>query len=587
MATNSYQPFLMDFDRVWWREVIIYEIYVQSFQDSNNDGVGDLQGIINRLDYLKWLGADMLWLTPIYESPLEDQGYDISNYKKINPLFGDMKTWKKLCEAIHAKGMKMMMDMVFNHTSSKHEWFLESKSSKDNPKRDWYFWRKGKVGKKGERLPPNNWESLFGGSAWTYDSKTDEYYLHLFASSQPDLNWDTPAVRHAVFDVVKFWADNGTDGFRFDVINLVSKAPGLPDVPIKNLDKFEQPASEMFTNGPNIHQYLHEMNEKVLGKYNSCSVGEMPCGVTEFEASEYVGKDRRELSMVFQFHHMDLDATGGDKWKVRKWELGELERVLRIWQQHMLGNHGWNSLYLENHDQPRSLSRFGTEDPRYRAVCAKMLATFLLALRGTIFLYQGQELGIPHPDNWKIEDYKDVETLNEYKRRKAENPKKEPDMSSVMHAIKLKGRDNARTPMPWDTSPNSGFTGAGVKPWIKMNDKHSDINVMTQERDQESVLSYFKKLIDIRKQHPLLFYGAFVPIHPGHKHIFSFLRAQGPFRSLIFCSFSPKECEYVIPGEIDIDLAVLVAANYHVTEPKLEYRTVLKPYEARIYALRN
>ncbi|GAQ06594.1 oligo-1,6-glucosidase [Aspergillus lentulus] len=590
-ASGTYKPQILDMDREWWREIIIYEIYVQSFQDSNNDGIGDLRGIIQRLDYLKDLGADMVWLTPIYESPLEDQGYDIANYKGINPMYGTMKDWEDLAAEIHRRGMKIMMDMVFNHTSSQHAWFLESKKNRDNPKRDWYFWRRGKIGKNGEHLPPNNWESLFGGPAWKYDEHTDEWYMHLFSPSQPDLNWDNPEVRNAIFDVIDFWGSKGTDGFRFDVINLVSKTPGLPDAPIVNPDKYEQPAVPLFTNGPNIHKYMHEMNRNVLSKYTNCTVGEMPCGVDEYESSEYVAKERQELSMVFQFHHMDLDGENGDKWKPRKWELWEFEKVFRIWQQHMLGNNGWNSLYLENHDQARCVSRFGNPDPRYRAVSAKMLATIQLSLRGTPFIYQGQELGTPHPQNWKIEDYNDVETHAyynaQYKARKEKDPSKEPDMSDVMHVIRLKGRDNARTPIMWNNAPNAGFTSPDAKPWLRMNDEYADINVQAQDRDPDSVLNYYKKLLHIRKQHPLMWYGVYIPINASDPKVFSFLRTQGPWRTLIFCNWSAEHSDFEIPEEIDIDLAIMLIANYHVDEYQLQQKVRLRPYEARIYSLRN
>ncbi|CAL5869751.1 uncharacterized protein PFLUO_LOCUS3981 [Penicillium psychrofluorescens] len=589
-SDDTFKPMVLDFDRQWWREIIIYEIYVQSFQDSNGDGIGDLRGIIQRLDYVKNLGVDMIWLTPIYVSPLEDQGYDIANYKELNPMYGTMKDWEDLCAEVHRRGMKMMMDMVFNHTSSQHEWFLESKKNKTNPKRDWYFWRKGRTGKNGERLPPNNWESMFGGPGWKYDESTDEWYMHLFSPSQPDLNWDNPDVRNAVYDVIDFWGKKGTDGFRFDVINLVSKTPGLPDAPIKFPDKFEQPATEMYTNGPNIHKYMHEMNRKVLCKYSNCTVGEMPCGVNEYEASEYVAKERQELSMVFQFDHMNLDGANGDKWQPRKWELWEYERVLRVWQQHMLGNHGWSSLYMENHDQPRAVSRFGNSDVRFRAVSTKMLATVLFALRGTVFLYQGQELGTPHPQNWKIEDYPDIETQEwykaQYKLRKEKEPNKEPDMKDTMDVIRLKSRDNARTPMPWDNSTHGSFTTAS-KPWIRMNDEYPEINVQSQEQDPDSALNYFKKLVHMRKQHPLMFYGAYVPVNPTDPKVFSFLRCQGPWRTLVFCNWTSETTEFEIPTEIDVDLAVMLIANYKVEDDPLKHKVKLQPYEARIYSLRN
>ncbi|RJE27039.1 Aamy [Aspergillus sclerotialis] len=408
--------------------------------------------------------------------------------------------------------------------------------------------------------------------------------MHLFSSSQPDLNWDNPEVRDAVYDVVDFWGSKGTDGFRFDVINLVSKTPGLPDAPITEPDKTEQNAVSLYTNGyaildippkeginicsPNIHKYMHEMNRKVLSKYTNCTVGEMPCGVSEYEASEYVAKERQELSMVFQFDHMNLDGANGDKWQPRKWELWEFERHQRVWQQHMLGNHGWSSLYMENHDQARAVSRFGNPDARFR-----------------------NELGTPHPQNWKIEDYNDVETQEFYKakynERKEKDPSKEPDMSDVMDVIRLKGRDNARTPMLWDNSENGGFTRPGTKPWLRLNEEYADINVQAQERDSDSVLSYFRQLLTLRKQQPVMFYGAYVPVNPTHPNIYAYLRTQGPWRSLTFCNWSSDYAELHLPEEIDTDLAVLLIANYDVGPEPLSHKTRLRPYEARIYSLRN
>ncbi|KAI5807819.1 putative alpha-glucosidase/alpha-amylase [Peziza echinospora] len=600
MAFHSY---IMDFDRTWWRESIIYEVYCQSFQDTNGDGIGDIPGITKRLGYLKRLGVDMLWLTPVYKSPMHDQGYDISDYRSINPRFGDMKDFDTLLRRVHELEMKLMMDLVVNHTSDEHEWFQESRKSKTSPKRNWYFWRPPKHNKDGTHGPPNNWESCFGGSAWTYDKDTKEYYLHLFDTHQPDLNWDTKEVREAVYDMLTWWAEKGVDGFRMDVINLISKVPGLPDAEISKPNQFPQPAGKYFVNGPNVHKYLREMNDRVLSRYDVCTVGEMPCGVNTHQASKYVAKERRELSMVFHFDHTDLDATNNNKWVNRNWKLPELKNVIGMWQQHMLGNHGWNSLYVENHDQPRATSRyvrFGDVKPtrELRDLGAKMVATMLGTMRGTVYIYEGQELGMAHPEDYKLEDYDDVETLNYYKHIYEERKKKgdkDPDMSDVMAALKLKSRDNARTPMQWDSSPHAGFTTANVKPWLRVNPDYKTLNAESQVDDPESVFTYYKQVLCLRKQHPALFYGGYICIDEENESIYAYLRTQGPFQTFVLLNFTAKAYEWTMPEDMTIEGAVFVLGNYgkeigeelkqgrpHV----LKRKTLMKPFEARIYTLR-
>ncbi|KAK3939397.1 glycoside hydrolase superfamily [Diplogelasinospora grovesii] len=587
MTPDPYGSSIMDLGRNWWRESIIYEIYVQSFQDTNGDGIGDIPGVIQRLDYLKKLGVDMLWLTPVNKSPFKDQGYDISDYTDINEKFGTLADFEELMAKVHQKGMKIMLDVVFNHTSEEHAWFLESKTSKANPKRSWYFWRPGKRAEDGTLKPPNNWESLFGGPAWTFDETTGEYYLHLFSTHQPDLNWDNPEVRQAVADVCDFWLQKG-----MDVINLISKVPGLPDADVVDPSRDVQPALSMFTNGPNVHKYLRELNQRVLSKYDICTVGEMPCGVDKDEASLYVARERKELSMVFQFKHMELDSTQGSKWDIRHWELPELEGIFRSWQQHMLGNHGWNALYLENHDQTRALTRFGrTNDPKYRRVCAKMLCTFYMTLRGTPYIYQGQELGMRPPQTWSIDQFRDVETLNyyriEYQKRKLKDPGSEPDMSDVLQRVALRSRDNVRIPMQWDRShPNAGFTDPNVEPWLRMGDCIDEINAEREMTDPDSVYAYYKRLIHLRKSFAFLSYGAYVPLTFDDPDVIAFLRAQGPFRSMIICSFSKENIEWEIPHEIKINMAVLQISNYGVEEDVCPRRMKLRPYETRIYGLR-
>ncbi|KAH8705076.1 putative alpha-glucosidase/alpha-amylase [Talaromyces proteolyticus] len=587
---DPYQTGNFDYDRAWWRESIVYQVYLQSFKDGNNDGIGDFVGLTSKIDYIKSLGIDVIWVSPYFKSPLKDQGYDIADYYSIKEEFGTDKDFENFVNAAHARSMRVLMDGVFNHTSNEHQWFKESKSSKDNPRRDWYIWRPAKTGETGKKVPPNNWRSLFGGCAWEWDDKTQEYYLHLFSRDQPDLNWDNPAVRRAIYGVMQHWLDRGVDGFRLDAINVISKDPNLPDAPIEEPDQPYQSAIQFFNNGPNIHKYLKEMHEYVLSKGDMFTVGEMPIYVSEQEASKYVAKERRELDMVFQFNHLIFDFTEGDKWTIRKWETPELEAVIRRWQQHMLGNHGWNAIFFENHDQPRSIVRWATDNSEYREVAAKMLATLLFSLRGTIFIYQGQELGMSHPQSWSIEDYQDVETINwyqeEYDKRKKENGGREPDMTSALKAIRLRSRDNARVVIPWDDNPNGGFCNSGVTPWIKPDEQYQTINVKKQDKNPESVLNYYRRLIFLRKCQVMMFYGGYTPLDSENKHVIAFLRTQGPFANMTLCNFSDQDTNFDVPPEVRLDFAVLLACNYDIVEPRVPKRIILRPYEARLYGIR-
>ena len=410
----------------WWKESVVYQIYPRSFYDSNGDGIGDLRGIIEKLDYLAELGVDVIWLSPVYQSPNADNGYDISDYKAIMKEFGTFEDWIELVKQIHKRGMKIIMDLVVNHSSDKHKWFIESASDKDNSKRDYYIWRQGKDGHE-----PNNWKSFFGGSAWKYDKKTDEYYLHLFSEKQPDLNWENPELRHEIYKMMDWWLSKGIDGFRMDVINFISKVPDLPDVePV--LEQTYQDGHQFYANGPRIHEFLQEMNREVIAKYDAFTVGEMP-GISIEDAVLYTSADRKEVDMVFQFEHMEVDDLDGNKWDNKKWSLLELKQILSRWQVGLEGG-GWNSLYLNNHDRPRMVSRFG-DDKIYRIESAKMLATLLHMMSGTPYIYQGEEIGMTNAGFDAIEDYRDIETLNIYRERINE---KGQNKKTVMKAIKKK-----------------------------------------------------------------------------------------------------------------------------------------------------
>ena len=453
-------------EKRWWKESIVYQIYPRSFKDSNGDGIGDLNGITEKMDYLQKLGINVLWLSPVYQSPNDDNGYDISDYQAIMDEFGTMEDFDRMLAVAHEHGIKLVMDLVVNHTSDEHPWFIESQKSVDNPYRDYYIWRPGKDGKE-----PNNWGSCFSGPAWKYDEKTDMYYLHLFSRKQPDLNWDNPKVRQEVFDMMNWWLDKGVDGFRMDVISLISKKPDLPDglVGINGYASFNEPA-----NGPHVHEYLQEMREKVLNNADTITVGECS-GVTLEEAKKYARSDEKELNMVFQFEHMDVDADGSNKWTDKKMNLRDMKAVLTKWQKG-LEEIAWNSLFWENHDQPRSVSRFGNDSSQYRERSAKMLATCLHMMQGTPYVYQGQELGMTNVPFHSVEDFRDLDSINAY--HELVEDQKVFSKEEMMRYLRYKSRDNARTPFQWDDSENAGFTTG--TPWIMVNPNYKEINAKAE-----------------------------------------------------------------------------------------------------------
>lgn len=554
----------------WWKESVVYQIYPRSFMDSNGDGIGDLRGIISKLDYLQELGIDVIWLSPVYESPNDDNGYDISDYRKIMDEFGTMNDWDELLNEMHKRNMKLMMDLVVNHTSDEHNWFIESRKSKDNPYRDYYIWRPGTEGKE-----PNNWGAAFSGSAWQYDEATDEYYLHLFSKKQPDLNWDNEVVRKDVYEMMEFWLEKGIDGFRMDVINFISKTEGLPTV--KTDKEGYVSGHQYFMNGPNIHTYLHEMNEKVLSKYDVMTVGEMP-GVTTEEAKLYTAEERQELQMVFQFEHMDLDSGEGGKWDVKPCSLLTLKQNLTKWQK-ALEQTGWNSLYWNNHDQPRVVSRFGN-DKAYRIESAKMLATVLHMMKGTPYIYQGEEIGMTNVHFDSIDKYRDIETLNMYREKVIESGE---DEEQVMQSIYIKGRDNARTPMQWNATEYAGFTTG--EPWIGLNPNYKEINVEQALQDSNSIFYYYKKLIELRKKHEIIVYGTYDLILEDHPSVFAYIRKWKDEELLVIANFTEDECVFKIPKEIAYNSSELLIHNYDVQDEIIE-SIDLRPYEARVYKLR-
>ncbi|MEK4187057.1 glycoside hydrolase family 13 protein [Paenibacillus sp. FSL L8-0494] len=559
-------------NRTFWKEAVVYQIYPRSFQDSNGDGIGDLQGIISRLDYLQKLGVDVVWLSPVYKSPNDDNGYDISDYQDIMDEFGTLQDWEELLTGLHARGIKLMMDLVINHSSDEHPWFVESRSSKDNPYRDYYIWRPG--GPDGER--PNNWSSVFSGPAWELDETTGEYYLHLFSRKQPDLNWENPKLREELYKMITFWLDKGVDGLRMDVINMISKVEGLPSSHRDGLVPGELAwGGEYYMNGPRVHEFLHEMNDKVLSNYNIMTVGETP-GATVEDAILYTDEERKELQMVFQFEHMDVDSGPDGKWDVAPWTLSKLRDILHKWQVG-LADKGWNSLYLNNHDQPRMVSRFG-DDGKYRVISAKMLATLLHTLKGTPYIYQGEEIGMTNVKFTAIEHYKDIEILNMYREKVTEGG---ADPNSVLNAIHIKGRDNARTPMQWDDSANAGFTEG--EPWLKVNPNYKEINVEQALADSDSIFYYYQRLLALRKKNPIMAYGEYKLLLPEHEDIYAYTRTLDDEKWLVLLNFNE------VPQTVDLSAELskateLIIGNYPDDAPT---RELLRPYEARVYRLKD
>ncbi|MGW7159039.1 glycoside hydrolase family 13 protein [Paenibacillus taichungensis] len=534
----------------WWKEIVVYQIYPRSFQDSNSDGIGDLKGILSRLDYLKDLGIGAIWLSPVCKSPQDDNGYDISDYQDIDPMFGSLEDMELLIQEAGKRDIRIIMDLVLNHSSDEHPWFKEARKSKDNPYHDYYVWRDGVEG-----TPPNDLGSTFGGSAWEWVPELGQYYLHLFSVKQPDLNWENPKVRQEIYDMIQWWMDKGVGGFRLDVIDLIGKQPDL----------------KITGNGPNLHQYMRELSKETFQKGDLLTVGET-WGATPESAKLYSNPDGSELSMVFQFEHISLDEQEGKgKWDLQPLDLLQLKKVLSKWQTELKGE-AWNSLFWNNHDLPRIVSRWGN-DGEYRVQSAKMLATLLHGMQGTPYVYQGEELGMTNV-RYPIEEYRDIELLNLYKER-VENGYAEKE---VMESIYAKGRDNARTPMQWDASENAGFTDG--KPWILVNPNYTEINAEESINDPHSIYHYYKTLIQLRKEHEVIVYGDYELLYPEDTNLFAYTRTLGDTKLLVLCNFYGNTVTFDIPEEFGEDKTLLIS-NYADVHSENE----LRPYEARMYLL--
>ena len=552
-------------EKKWWKESVVYQIYPRSFKDSNGDGIGDLNGITEKMDYLRELGINVIWLSPVYQSPNTDNGYDISDYQAIMEEFGTMEDFDRMLQSAHDHGIRLVMDLVVNHTSDEHPWFVESRKSKDNPYRDYYIWREGRDGKE-----PNNWGSCFSGSAWKYDAATDMYYLHLFAEKQPDLNWDNPKVRQEVFHMMDWWCKKGIDGFRMDVISMISKDPALPDGPVNGSGYGDY--GPYAVNGPHVHEYLQEMNREVLSKYDLMTVGECS-GVTIEEAKKYANQDGRELNMVFQFEHMDLDGGESFKWNDRKINLVELKQVLTKWQTELAGT-AWNSLFWDNHDQPRIVSRLGDDSTReYREASAKMLGLCLHMMQGTPYVYQGEELGMTNVPFETLEDFRDIESINAY-HELTESGQVSPE--DMMRFLRYKSRDNARTPMQWDDSENAGFTTG--TPWIMVNPNYKEINAKEQMARPDSVFHFYQKLIRLRKEREIIPYGEYELLLPEDPDLYVYTRALGEHKLLVICNFRKEEKAFTLPEGFDPGMGEILIGNY--PDRELGETMTLKAYEA-------
>lgn len=544
--------------RNWWKEAVAYQVYPRSFNDSNGDGIGDLPGLIEKLDYLENLGIDVIWLSPMYPSPNDDNGYDISDYKGIMSEFGTMNDFDQLLSSIHQRGMKLILDLVVNHTSDEHPWFIESKSSKTNAKRDWYIWADPKP----DGSEPNNWESIFNGSTWEFDESTKQYYFHLFSKKQPDLNWENPDVRQAVFEMMNWWFEKGIDGFRVDAITHIKKNFEAGDLPVPDGKKFA-PAFDVDMNQPGIQEWLQEMKDKSLSRYDIMTVGEAN-GVTPNDAEEWVGEENGKFNMIFQFEHLGLWSTGDTKFDVKSYK-----QVLNRWQK-QLENVGWNALFIENHDQPRRVSTWG-DDKNYWYESATSHATAYFLQQGTPFIYQGQEIGMTNYPFESIESFNDVAVKTEYQIVKKEGG----DVNQLLDKYKMENRDNARTPMQWNNSINAGFTTG--KPWFHVNPNYTEINVKQQLNDKFSILSYYKALIQLKKSDLIYTYGKFNMVDAENKRVFAYTRTFKNNTVLIVANLTNEVSELNLPFELDISSVDIKLHNYHLNDINLDH---IKPYES-------
>lgn len=570
--TNPQAPLINGYEPAWWKEAVVYQVYPRSFKDSNGDGIGDIPGIISKLDYLKTLGVDVIWLSPHYDSPNADNGYDIRDYRKVMTEFGTMADFDRLLAEVKRRHMRLIVDLVVNHTSDEHRWFVESRKSKDNPYRDFYIWRDGKPGPvgpdgKATMLPPNNDPSFFSGSAWQYDSRTNQYYLHYFAVKQPDLNWDNPKVRQEVYSLMRFWLDKGVDGFRMDVIPLISKNQAFPELTPEQL----KDVSKVYANGPHMHEYLQEMNREVMSKYDVMTVGEA-LGISLEQTPLIVGEDRHELNMIFNFDAVRSNREGP------RYKKPDVPVLKSMYDRHaeVLGKKDWDTVFLSNHDNPRLVSNFGDDSPEHRVASAKMLETMILTLRGTPFIYQGDELGMTNYPFKTIEDFDDIEVKNAYQANVVHGHETVEEFMQVGRT----SRDNARTPMQWDASAHAGFT-TGPKTWLAVNPNYKEINAAAEVGDPDSIYNYTRKLIELRHAHKAFVYGDYKDLDPANKTVFAFTRTLGAERFFVVLNYGGDAATFALPA--GVKPGALLLSNMAVKDSGgvLE----LAPWEARIYSL--
>lgn len=562
----------------WWKNAICYQIWPASYKDSNGDGFGDIPGVISTLDYLKDLGIDLIWLSPMYDSPQHDMGYDIRNYEDVWPKFGTLKDMEKLIEGVHRRGMKLILDLVVNHSSNEHPWFLESKSSRDNPKHDWYIWRDPKYDAEGKRQPPSNWRAVFGGSAWEYVPERDQYYLHLFVPQQPDLNWENETTRRAIYkSAIEFWLYKGIDGFRVDTANFYCKDTTFPDAEVKLKGEPWQPAFQYFHNGPRMHEWLKEQRREVLDKYGDVvMVGELP-GTQADEVLRYVSAEARELDMVFDFDVVGLGGRHSLKpHQTYRHTLPEMKSAFMKTQGFLTGTDAWTTVFAENHDQGRSLSRFATDDPKYRVQAAKMFAIMLGTLSGTLFLYQGQEIGMVNSKDWKPEQIRDVAAANYWKEINKMYPGDEKMQKAALDGIQRVGRDNSRTPVHWSGGPHAGFSTA--EPWIRLNDFYKEINVEAQQKDPNSVLSFWQRVLKLRKEHAdVLVHGSFAVYDYENPSTFTYVKEKGSKKVWVVLNFTKEEQPIDIPETLKDSKLELLIGSFEKPGHKLA------PWEGRAY----
>lgn len=547
----------------WWKQAVVYQIYPRSFMDSNGDGIGDLNGITARLDYLQWLGIDVLWICPMYRSPNDDNGYDISDYQAIMTEFGTMADFDRLLAEVHARGMRLILDLVVNHTSDEHPWFIESRSSQSSAKRDWYIWREGKNG-----AEPNNWESIFNGSAWKYDAGSEQYFLHLFSERQPDLNWENPQVRAALYDMMRWWLDKGIDGFRIDAICHMKKQPGLTDMPNPQGLRYV-PSFERHLNYEGLLDYVDDLCEQVFNRYDIMTVGEMN-GASAEQGEDWVGEQHGRLNMIFQFEHVKLWETSHQQSPDAGVDVLGLKNIFTRWQT-LLEGKGWNALYVENHDIPRVVSKWG-DDKRYWRESATAIAAMYFLMQGTPFIYQGQELGMTNTRFNCLADFNDIAARNRFAKLQEQGMEE----AQILAFLSRSGRDNSRTPMQWDDSPNAGFSLA--KPWFAVNANYQQINVARQREEPDSVLNFYRALIHLRQQDPLWVYGRYQLQLAAHPHIYAYSRSQDERQILVLCNLS-AETQQIDAQDLSLEKRALLLSNY----PQEGERQTLRPYEAQIY----